>query len=59
MDDVDGPLVAKIVYERLFAGNSDCLDPEIIPWALDAAVRKLRHMGLPPSRWACYVHVGT
>jgi hypothetical protein len=58
MDDVDGPLVAKIVYERLFAGHSDFLDPETIPWALDAAVQTLRSRGLPPSRWACYVHVG-
>lgn len=58
MDDIDGPLVAGIVYSRLFGGTAKFIDPDAIPYALDEAVSALRDMGLPPSRWACYVHVG-
>jgi CHAT domain-containing protein len=58
MGDVDGPMVAKSVYEELFAGDSDVLDLDVVPYALDAAVRKLRVQGLAPSRWAPYIHIG-
>jgi hypothetical protein len=58
MDDIDGPLVAKMVYQRLFAGEAVNIDPEVVPHALDDAVRALKSLGLPPSRWACYVHIG-
>jgi hypothetical protein len=58
MDDIDGPLVAKTVYQRLFASKSVNIDPDVVPHALDDAVRALRGLGLPPSRWACYVHIG-
>jgi CHAT domain-containing protein len=58
MGDVDGPIIARIVYEKLFSGNSEMLDFDIVPYALDAAVQKLRAQGLEPSRWASYVHIG-
>jgi CHAT domain-containing protein len=58
MDDVDGPTVAKKVYEELFAGDGEMLDFDVVPYALDAAVRKLRAQGLEPSRWAPYIHIG-
>jgi CHAT domain-containing protein len=58
MGDVDGPIVAKTVYEELFAGDSDVLDFDVVPYSLDAAVRKLRAQGLEPSRWAPYIHIG-
>jgi CHAT domain-containing protein len=58
MGDVDGPIVAKTVYEELFAGDGEMLDFDIVPYALDAAVRKLRAQGLEPSRWAPYIHIG-
>jgi hypothetical protein len=58
MDDVDGPLVAKMVYEELFRGESEFFDVEVIPYALDAAVARLRQSGLHMSRWAPYVHIG-
>jgi CHAT domain-containing protein len=58
MGDVDGPIVAKNVYKELFAGNGDMLDFDTIPYALDAATRKLRAQGLEPSRWAPYIHIG-
>jgi CHAT domain-containing protein len=56
--DVDGPIIAKKVYEELFAGEDEELDFDIVPYALDAAVCKLRAQGLEPSRWAPYIHIG-
>lgn len=58
MDDVDGPTVAKVVYEALFSGEGEFTDTEVIPHALDAAIRLLRERGVRPSRWAPYVHIG-
>jgi hypothetical protein len=58
MGDVDGPVVACEVYKALFGGEGEFLDPDDIPYALDAAVSRLREQGLHPSRWAPYVHLG-
>ena len=58
MGDVDGPIVAKIVYEAIFVGQSEFLDAEVVPYALDDAVQALRQRGLSSSRWATYVHLG-
>jgi hypothetical protein len=56
MDDSDGPLVAKLFYDRLFAEEVITLDT--IPYALDYAVTELRKGGAPPERWATFVHMG-
>jgi CHAT domain-containing protein len=59
MGDVDGPIVAQTVYRELFKGSdSEVLDFDIVPYALDEAVQKLRAQGLEPSRWAPYIHIG-
>lgn len=58
MNDADGPYVAKIVYKRLFEDDSEFLDRDTIPFALDEAARKLREDGIPAARWATYIHVG-
>jgi CHAT domain-containing protein len=58
MGDVDGPVVAETVYRELFAGNGCQIDFDVVPYALDAAVRKLRDKGLESSRWATYIHMG-
>lgn len=58
MGDIDGPIVARRVYEELFRNNSEHLDPDVIPYALDDAVSELRQQGLHVSRWAPYVHIG-
>lgn len=58
MYDVDGPDIAGHVYQQLFSGNSEYLDPAVIPYALDEAVQQLRAKGLPPSRWATFIHLG-
>ncbi|KAF7343899.1 hypothetical protein MVEN_01678600 [Mycena venus] len=58
MYDLDGPHVAKYVYEALFKNGRLVTDPDVIPTALDAAVRALRQDGIPPVRWATYVHIG-
>jgi CHAT domain-containing protein len=57
MGDVDGPIVAETVYRELFA-DGDKVDFDVVPYALDAAVRKLREKGLEPNRWATYIHIG-
>ncbi|EIN08653.1 hypothetical protein PUNSTDRAFT_135030 [Punctularia strigosozonata HHB-11173 SS5] len=56
MYDLDGPDVAKEVHEALLNGGYE--ESSLIPRALDSAVRKLRERGLPPERWATYVHMG-
>jgi hypothetical protein len=58
MGDVDGPVVARKVYADLFGGEGEFLEPDDIPYALDAAVSGLRERGLHPGRWAPYVHLG-
>lgn len=58
MNDADGPIVANTIYEALYEGESEFLDPDVVPYALDEAVGKLRRMGLHRSRWAPYVHIG-
>jgi hypothetical protein len=60
MGDSEGPEIAEGIYSALFKENpaSECLDPEIVPYALDDVVQKLRRSGLDPSFWATYVHIG-
>ena len=58
MGDIDGPKVAKHVYEALYQKDALTRDPDAIPYALDAAVSELRNKGLHPSRWAPFVHIG-
>ena len=57
MGDVDGPIIAETVYEELYPVGA-VLDPDVVPYALDRAVQKLRARGLSASRWAPYVHLG-
>lgn len=56
MGDADGPTVARHLYSELFSGET--VDPEVIPYALDAAVQELRAEGAPPNRWATFIHMG-
>lgn len=58
MDDIDGPFVASEVYKQLFQTNEAILDPDIVPYAIDAAVAILREKNHTPSRWATYIHIG-
>ena len=56
MLDEDGPLVSKEIYSALL--EDEVMNPHVIPYALDSAIRKLRELGAPQERWATYVHVG-
>jgi hypothetical protein len=56
MSDVDGPAMAEWVYEELL--KREHLDLDDIPYALDVAVERLRRTGVPPSRWALFLHMG-
>ncbi|EIN11195.1 hypothetical protein PUNSTDRAFT_28588, partial [Punctularia strigosozonata HHB-11173 SS5] len=58
MEDVDGPLIATLVYKELFRAGKTYLDPDDVPYALDAAIQELRRAHPEPSRWAPYVHLG-
>jgi hypothetical protein len=56
MNDKDGPIVAKATYNALFRKEMITLDD--IPYALDVAVQELKRAGVPPSRWATFIHMG-
>jgi hypothetical protein len=56
MSDVDGPIVAKRFYEKLL--SEDVITLDAIPHALDDAVSELRKRGVPPERWATFIHMG-
>jgi hypothetical protein len=56
MSDQDGPYVAKRFYEKLF--EADTIDANTVPYALDHAVTALRNSGVPPERWATFIHMG-
>lgn len=62
MADVDGPQVARVVYEAIFKtednASSTNIDPDSVAYGLDEAVRQLREAGVPPERWATFVHYG-
>lgn len=58
MNDADGPIVAETVYRSLYTLSAGSLDQDVVPYALDDAVRALRESGLSASRWASYVHLG-
>ncbi|KIK09675.1 hypothetical protein K443DRAFT_82476 [Laccaria amethystina LaAM-08-1] len=56
MADSDGPLVSKIVYQRLFSeGKPDVTDSAE---ALHLAVQSLRKQGVPFQRWMPFIHMG-
>jgi hypothetical protein len=56
MGDVDGPAVAKRFYEELM--QKDTINLDDIPYALDSAICSLRKTGVPPHRWATFIHMG-
>jgi hypothetical protein len=56
MSDAEGPVVARLFYEHLFSSQPITLDA--IPYALDHAVGELRRRGIPPERWATFIHMG-
>jgi hypothetical protein len=56
MNDIDGPLIAELFYNRLFA--EDVITLDAIPYALDYAVAELRKTGVSPERWATFIHMG-
>jgi hypothetical protein len=58
MADSDGPTVVDFIYDEVLRDYPDSISLERIPFALDAATRKLRDEGVPFSRWATYIHIG-
>jgi hypothetical protein len=56
MSDKDGPIIADYVYEALF--KEDMFDVNLVPYALDDAVRRLRERKLDAERWSVFVHMG-
>ena len=68
MNDEDGPDLAQAVYGNFFAPaslvrqmESACPPGGIlseIPYHLDHMAQQMRDRGLPPHRWALFVHFG-
>ena len=58
MGDMDGPAIAKRVYDELFKESSEALSSDAVAYGLDAAIQDLRAKGVYPSRWGTYVHFG-
>jgi hypothetical protein len=58
MHDLDGPMIAGKVYSELASAHSEFMDPNDVPYALDAAVQELRRLNPDPARWAPYIHLG-
>jgi hypothetical protein len=56
MYDDDGPRMAQWFYEALF--ENEVIELDDIPYALDAAVQRLRNTGASAARWATYMHLG-
>jgi hypothetical protein len=58
MRDIDGPRISESLYKEVFKVDSEYIDPDDIAYALDGAVRRLRHEMRDPMRWATYIHLG-
>jgi hypothetical protein len=56
MHDEDGPKLARLFYECLFA--KETLELDDIAYALDEAVQGLRGQGVLAQRWALFMHMG-
>jgi hypothetical protein len=56
MRDIDGPKVARWVYERLLEKETLLLHD--IAYALDEAIGRLRVEGASAAQWATYMHMG-
>jgi hypothetical protein len=54
--DLDGPKIATWFYQALCV--HDVIDVHSVAYALDTAVGKLRESGVPPDRWAPFIHMG-
>jgi hypothetical protein len=56
ISDTDGPSVARTFYDELFCEST--INAHSVPYALDAAIAKLRQNGATPDRWAPFIHMG-
>jgi hypothetical protein len=55
MNDADGPIITTLFYKQLF--QNSVINVDDVPRALDRAVKELRDAGVPPERWATFVHI--
>ena len=63
MDDEDGPRISRAIYQKMYSrwneeSSKFMLDLDSIAYALDDVAQEMRREGLPPSKWAQYVHFG-
>jgi hypothetical protein len=56
MSDEDGPFIAERFYNKLFEKGQ--IEVDDVSYALDHAVTELRKTGVPPERWATFIHTG-
>ena len=57
MVDNDGPEIAEEFYKEFFNGEQG-VDTSHAAYSLHKAVQQLRAKGVPPGRWATFIHVG-
>ena len=57
MVDDDGPEIAEELYKEFF-GDEQNIDSNRAAYSLHNAVKQLRVKGIPPARWATFIHVG-
>jgi hypothetical protein len=56
MSDVDGPMIADSFYEAVL--KEEMFDLNVVPYALDDAVKSLRDRKVEARRWSVFVHMG-
>lgn len=65
MNDSLGTDIAKTFYEHLYSDIHKPLDPNLIAYALDEALQKIRVKANTdgtyplPSTWAPFIHIGS
>ncbi|KAJ6591216.1 CHAT domain-containing protein [Mycena vulgaris] len=57
MNDLDGPLVAEIVYSHIFRGGQQPRATDAAE-ALHLAVQELKRRKIPYERWIPFIHMG-
>jgi hypothetical protein len=56
--DDDAAAVIEQVYKDIGLMDSSEIDPNIVPYALNKAIRGLRKSGAPFTRFIPFIHIG-
>jgi len=56
MPDTFGPVVAQAIYQKLLEAKK--ITPDIIPRALEGAIKRFKNQNEPSYKWAPFIHIG-